>query len=265
MYRIDLPDIPDFDQWRLYARTALLQKIPPKEIVWIGKGNPNLFTHNYPALESVSPEHCPIHVSKEFIRLARHVIHFHHREVSHALLYRLLWRLQFENKQLLKHVTDDDILHARSIEKSVCRDAYKLTAFLRFRGITNPEKEEQFIAWYETEHFSLPLKLDFFITRFKNMRWTIMTPYMAAHWNKKVLKIRFDSNKTAIPKADTLEDYWLTYYKNIFNPARVKKQAMLNHMPKKYWKNMPESTLIDGLIQDSHCRVRMMIEHQKNN
>ena len=37
---------------------------------------------------------------------------------------------------------------------------------------------------------------------------------------------------------------WKTYYASIFNPARVKVKAMTKEMPKKYWRNMPETALI---------------------
>lgn len=62
-----------------------------------------------------------------------------------------------------------------------------------------------------------------------------------------------------VPDDDHIEKYWLTYYANIFNPARIKKDAMLSSMPKKYWKNMPETSLIDEMIKQSDARARKMI------
>ena len=46
---------------------------------------------------------------------------------------------------------------------------------------------------------------------------------------------------------DAQEELWLTYFRNIFNPARVKPDRMLAEMPKKYWKNLPEAVLIQPL------------------
>jgi hypothetical protein len=34
---------------------------------------------------------------------------------------------------------------------------------------------------------------------------------------------------------------------------------MLSSMPKKYWKNMPETALIDDMIRNSDARARKMI------
>ena len=47
---------------------------------------------------------------------------------------------------------------------------------------------------------------------------------------------------------------WKTYYASIFNPARVKIGAMLKEMPKKYWKNMPETALVGELVKGAQAR-----------
>ena len=62
------------------------------------------------------------------------------------------------------------------------------------------------------------------------------------------------------PREDALEDYWRTYYASIFNPARMKIGAMLKEMPKRYWKNMPETALIPGLVAGAQARERSMVE-----
>ena len=46
------------------------------------------------------------------------------------------------------------------------------------------------------------------------------------------------------PSGDPAEELWRKYYASIFNPARLKVGAMLKEMPRKYWKNMPETALI---------------------
>jgi len=61
------------------------------------------------------------------------------------------------------------------------------------------------------------------------------------------------------PAADAHDDLWRTYYRSIFNPARLKVQAMQSEMPKKYWKNLPEAEIIHELIASSENRVRTMI------
>jgi DNA polymerase len=95
------------------------------------------------------------------------------------------------------------------------------------------------------------------------MRWSILTPYLAAHWDMQQLTLDYNPDRSAYPDVDSVEKYWLAYYANIFNPARPKQGAMLSQMPKKYWKNMPETVLIPDLLKNSESRAKEMINKQK--
>ncbi|MEO1160239.1 MAG: UdgX family uracil-DNA binding protein, partial [Pseudomonadota bacterium] len=57
---------------------------------------------------------------------------------------------------------------------------------------------------------------------------------------------------------DASEELWITYFRNIFNPARLKVQAMQSEMPMKYWKNLPEAAAIPDLIATAPARARAM-------
>ena len=50
----------------------------------------------------------------------------------------------------------------------------------------------------------------------------------------------------------------IEYYRNIFNPARLKVKAMQAEMPKKYWKNLPEAAAIPEMIATAEARARAM-------
>ncbi len=119
---------------------------------------------------------------------------------------------------------------------------------------------EQFVAWFEPEHRILGLAVPFFQKRFAGMDWSILTPDECAHWDGKQLHFTAGVARSRAPEADELDDLWRTYYKSIFNPARVKIQAMQSEMPKKYWKNLPEATLISELIAGSGQRVAGMMD-----
>jgi DNA polymerase len=64
--------------------------------------------------------------------------------------------------------------------------------------------------------------------------------------------------KDEVPGSDVVEDQWRTYYGAIFNPARVKVEAMRAEMPKKYWKNLPEAQDIAPLLAGAEARVERM-------
>ena len=256
---IRIESVPGFDEWRKAARACLQMGIPPHDVIWQDANDTpmlSLFSQLDVSGDVVEASE-QFSVPEEFLDKAETAICFKSSE-RFSLLYRILWRLVHENLDLLHYQTDDDILKLQHIVKAVRRDAYKITAFVRFRDVTL-EGEPHYVCWYEPEHYTLERTLYFFQNRFTNMRWTIMTPYRAASWDGERMLLSDNPDPAMRPGDDAVEKIWLTYYKTIFNPARLKVSAMLNQMPKKYWKNLPESVLIEQMIKDSSHRVQVMI------
>jgi DNA polymerase len=135
-------------------------------------------------------------------------------------------------------------------------------AFVRFRLIGTDEitQREQFMAWFEPQYRIVRLATPFFQKRFASMDWSILTPDECAHWDGHELTFSPGVSKNEVPNADAHDDLWRTYYRSIFNPARLKVQAMQSEMPQKYWKNLPEAQLIHELISSSAQRVKQMID-----
>ena len=91
------------------------------------------------------------------------------------------------------------------------------------------------------------------------MPWSILTPDACAHWDGHAISITSGVAKAEAPTEDRLEETWRRYYASIFNPARLKVKAMQNEMPKKYWQNLPEASLIKPLIAGAARSVNAMI------
>ena len=163
-------------------------------------------------------------VSRRFIELAENVV-CHRDAARFVLLHRLLLRLQDEPR-LLDNAADADIARAESMARSVRRDLHKMTAFVRFRAVSGAGEEGPFIAWFEPQHFILERAASFFMGRFAGMIWSIMTPQGSLYWDGTALQFGPAASKTDAPDGDAMEAYWLTYYANIFNPARLKVRAM---------------------------------------
>ena len=92
------------------------------------------------------------------------------------------------------------------------------------------------------------------------MRWSILTPELSIHWDGETLTEGPGATRADAPAGDPLEEIWHTYYATIFNPARLKVDAMLKEMPKKYWRNMPETSLVQPLIAGAQARELEMID-----
>jgi DNA polymerase len=91
------------------------------------------------------------------------------------------------------------------------------------------------------------------------MRWSILTQFDSAHWDGKELTFGPGVDRSAAPTDDALEEMWRTYYASIFNPNRIKLNAMRKEMPRKYWSTMPETQLIPDLLADAPRRSKEMV------
>ncbi|WP_443749175.1 TIGR03915 family putative DNA repair protein [Asticcacaulis solisilvae] len=247
----------DFAEWRLAARRLLNDGTSPEAVTWTAEDTSDLFG----CLETSGPAPTPatITVSKAFADLAESII-CHSDPARFALAYRLLWRLQSE-RHLLEIASDTDVTRARMMAKSVHRDDHKMRAFVRFKDIGNEGPRRRFMAWFEPDHFIVARAAPFFQRRFNDMDWIIATPKGTAAWNGETLTT--DDEPAAKPAlSDHADTLWRTYYCHIFNPARLKVKAMQTHMPKKYWKNLPEAALIPDLIAEATARTDQMIANR---
>jgi probable DNA metabolism protein len=254
MHHITLDGETDFDGWRKAARALALNGVKPSDVIWNVAGDaPELFAPTAPPLE---PPEGTFNVSARFVELAQIAI-LHRSPERFALLYRLLWRLR-RNHDLLDIATDPDVAELAAMAKAVRRDEHKMHAFVRFREIGR-EQKSHFVAWFEPEHHIVELAAPFFARRFADMPWSILTPDVCAHWDGHAVSITPGVSQSEAPTADRLEETWRSYYASIFNPARLKVAAMRNEMPKKYWRNLPEASLIKPLIEGAGRTAGAMI------
>ncbi|WP_169195377.1 UdgX family uracil-DNA binding protein [Devosia sp. MC1541] len=258
MLAIRLSKPNDLEEWRGKARRLLVAGVAPHDVVWrFGTDQNGLFE----AGEELLPEaNGPVGaVPKEFMELARGAIQ-HSDPARFDGLYRLLWRLQ-KDRSLVHVASDRDMLLLTRLASGVRRDSHKMKAFVRFRRLEDEScaNGEHFVSWFEPEHFVLETTAPFFARRFASMDWAIITPYASAFWDTETLTFGPGGQKSDVPQEDSVEDDWRTYYRSIFNPARLKVSMMKSEMPVKYWKNLPEAEEIGSLIRDAKAMEVQMI------
>lgn len=251
---------PTFEAWREQSRALLAAGQHPDEVIWAERGADNsLFPEC--AVIPPSPGLVP-KVSSAFLDIARTAA-AHTDPQRWTVLYRVLWRLTCGGERhLLSIPTDRDVRTLQNWCKAIGRDIHKMHAFVRFRlvGTDEVSGREQFVAWFEPDHRIVRLAASFFQKRFTGMDWSILTPHECVHWDGASLHFTPGVQRSAAPDEDALDGLWRTYYRSIFNPARLKVKAMQTEMPKKYWKNLPEAELIPELIAGSQARVAGMLE-----
>ncbi len=255
---------PTFESWRDKARELLAQRVSPAAVLWSDdRAEVSLFGA---VPEPIAPATSSApKVSAAFLGIARSAA-AHIDPQRWAALYRLLWRLTLGGEShLLAMATDRDVRQVQGWCKAVGRDIHKMHAFVRFRlvGTNEVSGREQFVAWFEPDYRIVRLTAGFFQKRFTGMDWSILTPHLCMHWDGNNLHYTPGVLREAAPDADALDGLWRSYYRSIFNPARLKVKAMQAEMPKKYWKNLPEAELINELIAGSTARVDEMLRTEE--
>jgi len=269
----------DFEGFRQAARRLLAQGFAPDQVVWtvVGRAEADLLA-DAPAHEAApdaapdaAPESAPaaasaatpLRVGPAFLGLCEQAM-LHREPARLALMYRLLWRLQRE-PGLRDDPLDPDMTRLHRMAQAVRRDIHKMRAFVRFREVARTDGEGAaepplHVAWFEPEHHIVEANAGFFMRRFAGMAWAILTPERCLRWDGHELQCLPGASRQDAPSADSGEALWLTYYQSIFNPARLKLRAMENEMPRRYWRNLPEATLIAPLAAAAAERSTAMIE-----
>lgn len=258
MWRIALANESDIDGWRRAAAGLLRAGVPPSETGWATSARADdLFGQNFEVETRDSPTEADAALADSLGELTPKLL-LHASPDRFALAYRLLWRLRGE-PHLLSIASDRDVARAHAYVKEVRRDLHKMTAFVRFRATRGEHGEETYVAWFEPANHIVAAVAPFFVRRFAAMRWSILTPRASAHWDRAKLTLGPGGSPPQAGDKDDHQNMWSLYYAATFNPARLNVSAMQKHMPKKYWKNMPETEAIAPMVRAAQTRVADMM------
>jgi len=122
-----------------------------------------------------------------------------------------------------------------------------------------PVSTTPFVAWFEPDNYIVDAVAQFFVDRFIRIEWSILTPVGSLPWNRRVLKRGPAARREDGPQHDDFETLWRGYFESTFNPARTNPDLMRQHMPKEYWKNMPETAAIPDMVRNARSRVVEMV------
>ena len=252
-----------WDDFRAAAQRFLAAGAHPAEVRWadgaVESAGGGLFADE-PADPAAGPDARDVRVPPKFLKLAKAAA-CHCDAARWETLYALLWRLSRGEPHLMADAADPDVVRLMRWEKAVRRDVHKMKAFVRFRRVAAPTEPggERFVAWHRPDHHIVEAAAPFFVRRYAPMRWAILTPRRSALWDTRELTFGPGVPRSEAPAEDPTEELWDTYYRHVFNPARVKVKAMKAELPVRHWPTLPEAAAIPDLLRAAAHRERQMI------
>ena len=134
MHTVVLPDGADFAAWRSSARDLLAADVAPDQVQWQVGEEGGLFGSAPAEVDTGARISRSGTVPREFLAMADLVL-AHNDPRRHSVLYRILWRLNHGERNLLKIAADDDVAWTSLAGRAVRRDMHKMKAFVRFREV----------------------------------------------------------------------------------------------------------------------------------
>jgi probable DNA metabolism protein len=215
----------DLAGFREEACVLLRRQVPPEAVRWqtAQAQSGELFADPVRSGEGRPrdmPKAASAIVPASFLLLCEVVV-LHHNPERFALLYRLLWRLVHE-PGLRNDPVDPDMLQARRMAQTVRRDMHKVKAFLRFRPVEDGHPQPLQLAWFEPAHHIVEAVAPWFVQRFPQLRWAILTPERSVECDGRLLHFGPGLPRARAPTPDAAGDVWLSSYRSVLAPLTAR-------------------------------------------
>ena len=233
-----------FDEWRATARELIARKVPPADVAWHAQTDGgDLFSTAPEATDASAPM---LRLPRQLVELLQAAACFNVHD-RWAFLYQVLWRWQLGQHDVISPA-DADGARLHAMAKAVRREEHDMHAYVRFRERAESDGAPRFVAWFEPTHAVLPQVARHFARRMGSTSWMIATPAASMLWDGTTLHAGPALLRGAADIDDAGEALWLTYYRSIFNPARVNADLLHSHIPARFWKNLPEGAIVPAMV-----------------
>ncbi|HVG11874.1 MAG TPA: TIGR03915 family putative DNA repair protein [Flavisolibacter sp.] len=136
--------------------------------------------------------------------------------------------------------------------KKVWREKHRMEAFVRFQKTG----DGLFYSMIEPDHNVLPLISKHFSSRYADQRWLIYDgkrKYGLYYNLEEVAEVELNFSESVGKGADVAAVYdadeqayqqlWQQYFKSVNIEARKNTKLHIQHMPRRYWKYLPEKKI----------------------
>ncbi len=250
--------VTTFAEWRLAARDLIVRRIRPESLQWAGQdGGGDLLSAAPPVVPATVldvPPAPPPHVPRKLMEML-HSAACYRTPDRWSFLYKVLWRWQQGQQEILS-MADEDGARLQHMVKAVHHEEHDMHAYLRFRERPPEAGDPRFVAWFEPAHDVLPQVARHFAKRMGKTSWMIGTPEATVLWDGQQLHATGPLMRSAADIDDSGEALWLTYYRSIFNPARLNAGIMHGHIRSRFWKNLPEAAVVPHMVSQAAAGAR---------
>ena len=165
------------------------------------------------------------------------------------VLFRFVQYVLANTQSVENNLGHPDILLINQTDKKVHREKHRMEAFVRFQCT----KDKLYYSIIQPDYNVLPLIKKHFEKRYADQRWLIYDSrrkyglYYDLEKTKEVL-LNFEidlNNKEALKEVldneeELYKTLWQQYFQSVNIKARKNMKLHIQHMPKRYWKYLPE-------------------------
>ncbi|WP_084560272.1 UdgX family uracil-DNA binding protein [Duganella sacchari] len=238
--------VRSFDEWRVAARELIAGRIAPESVEWATSESDGDLFSAFGAEPHAPASQAALHLPRQLVEMLMAAGCFNTPD-RWAFLYKVLWRWQLGQRDVVS-AADPDGARLHAMVKAVHREEHDMHAYVRFRERKEEDGAPRFVAWFEPTHEVLPQVARHFARRMGGTSWMIATPAAAVAWDGERLHDMPPLMRSAADIDDAGEALWLTYYRSIFNPARVNADLLRSHIPSRFWKNLPEGAIVPAMV-----------------
>ncbi|MDR1344592.1 MAG: TIGR03915 family putative DNA repair protein [Tannerellaceae bacterium] len=168
---------------------------------------------------------------------------------SDELLMRYIFKAFNTSESIATNFADTDVLEVKKVAAKVSREREQLTQFVRFQKAA----DGIFFAPVSPIYNALPLSLDYFTNRFADQQWLIYDlkrRYGYYYDLATASEVTLDNdehllsgklNDALMAQDEKLfQSMWRDYTISLAIRQRLNPALQRQHMPRRFWKYMPE-------------------------
>ncbi len=171
---------------------------------------------------------------------------------------KLLQYIQYafaSTEKMEEDFSNATVLTVFQTAKKVWREKHRMEAFVRFQKTA----DDLYYAVIEPDYNVMPLIAKHFTERYADQRWMIYDArrkYGMYYNGQSVEKVQIAFSEETAEGKDVATVYdadetiyqqlWKQYFKSVNIAARKNTKLHIQHMPKRYWKYLPEKQPVIG-------------------